>query len=526
MITKRKLRIGGISDAYPPEYHAEPWFTPGGAFSRLMGQGTTASNVNPKDKSVQYPHDIKVIDNDVGWYQRRKDYARMARMWRDQQASLWRMYQDDPNAILPEGFAGKTAEKDRKVVDYLHRTGRAEGMKGWEYNANKKPQQYVIHTQGTPTEQGQSFLLGSIGHKGPFLNRVGNTLNTLISFFPGLRDPTFARQIKTLEQKNKLALAAMDYHAKVKLRNPKHQMSQQDQALTRDFLSTFFVIEGMDPAKAKRAANITTGLYNKNPQAVEEIEGKLTNEGHDNVEDHFNALQEEAKKKGLTSTSDFEYDSFGDEEGDGKSNLDITYDLPRVTSTASKKYKAETCDFGKFLGLGEGEHLQRVQTSDNQLKPLSVAQIHGLRRALIAAKKEQHGSASKHLEGKLPANPDKTAFEFINDNAGWNASLNNEASHVRNAVKGAMEVLEANNDVNRINPMVGYVLGNPDHVQNIASQEQINRYDPSQPHTYFAPKETEQAKTNPLPVDVNDNSEVRLSDSKPIDLAWSILKGA
>ena len=200
----------------------------------------------------------------------------------------------------------------------------------------------------------------------------------------------------------------------------------------------------------------------------------------------------------------------------------LSYILPEVGHTKGKSYKPADCEFAQqFLG---GKHLQAA-TAGGKMINLQPSHYKALRNALEAAKRDVHANANSHIKGKLPANPDQSPFDFILNNPAFNSSLEGASKTAKNRVTSALETLQAKGQSESISPMVGYVLGNPEHIQQVAQDRGMDHYDPAQPHTYFTPPPAEQP--NPAgSIDLTGSDEVQLSEYEPIDLAWGILKGA
>lgn len=518
LINKRKLRVSGLNPNKPPTFHSQPAFTPSGAFSRLTGGGVKPAGQFGADNSLEYPHDIHVGDptKNPGFYQRTKDYSRMSSMWRDQQNSLRQMVAQDPNVKLPAGFGGK--QNPGFARDYIHRGPAYEGLKG-----HRKTEQYIVYTNDGPE------LVGDIGQKSPFLNRLGNFVNGLLSFIPGLRDPQYRNQLRRIDTMQKDAIRTIKYHARGRLMNPNREMSDDDKKVVNGFLELYYVGEGMNVKEAKRAAAIMTQLQNKAP--LEDIDKHMNEAIKDGVTDSGEILNH--IKRNLSVTNDLGEIDFEDpatEEGENvpDEGSKLSYMLPEINhKQGGKSYKPEDCEFGeKFLG---GQHLQGVATKGGKMLNLLPAHYKVLRSALEAAKREVHGNANSHIKDQLPTNPDQNAFDFILNNPAFNSTLNDATASAKNRIQSAIKNLKIKGDVERINPMLGYMLGNPEHIQNtVAAQGGLDRYDSTQPHTFFTPEQPSQiVQPNPADnIDVNSNDELALSELEPIDLAWSILKGA
>ena len=519
LINKRKLRVSGLDPNKPPTLYSRPRIDPRGAFSRLTGGGVRPVGQFGADNSFEYPHDIHVGDpsKDPGFYQRAKDYSRMAEMWSDQQNSLRRLVAQNPNAKLPAGFGGK--QNPGLARDYLHDAGQSEGFK-----ARRKPEQYILYTNDGPE------LLGDVGGRGPFLNRVGNFMNHVLSFFPVLRDPQYRNQLKRMQRMQKDAIKVLDYHTRGKLMNPNREMSDADKKIVNEFLSTFYVTEGLDVNAAKRAAAMMTQMQNNDPSAVDEHMNEAIESGETDPQEVLNYVKQRMKVGDDVGEVDFG-DEPTEEAADVPDGSKLSYILPEVGHTKGKSYKPADCEFAQqFLG---GKHLQAV-TAGGKMINLQPSHYKALRNALEAAKRDVHANANSHIEGKLPANPDQSPFDFILNNPAFNSSLEGASKTAKNRVTSALETLsnkvgpegrKFQGDVERISPMVGYVLGNSEHIQQVAQERGMDHYDPAQPHTFFTPPPAEQP--NPAgSIDLTGSDEVQLSEYEPIDLAWGILKGA
>lgn len=518
LINKRKLRVSGLNPNKPPTFHSQPAFTPSGAFSRLTGGGVKPAGQFGADNSLEYPHDIHVGDptKNPGFYQRTKDYSRMSSMWRDQQNSLRQMVAQDPNVKLPAGFGGK--QNPGFARDYIHRGPSHEGMKG------RAAEQYIVYTNDGPE------LVGSVGQKAPFLTKLANSVNHFLSFIPGLRDPQHRNQLRRMKEMQKDAIRTLDYHMRGKLMNPNREMSDDDKRVVNGFLEMYYVGEGMNVKEAKRAAAIMTQMQSKVP---EEVDKHMNEAVEDGVTDPKELINYVKRNVSVTDELSVEFDDPLTEEGENvpDEGSKLSYMLPEVGHTKGKPYKLEDCEFAQqFLG---GEHLQGA-TKGGKMVNLQPTHYKALRTALEAAKRDVHGNANSHIEGKLPANPDQSPFDFILNNPSFNSSLNDVSATARNRIKSALVTLsnkvgpegrKFQGDVERISPMVGYVLGNSEHIQQVAQERGMDHYDPAQPHTYFTPDPAQQP--NPADnIDVNSDDELALSELEPIDLAWSILKGA
>ena len=463
------------------------------------------------DNSFEYPHDIHVGDpsKDPGFYQRAQDYSRMAEMWSDQQNSLRRLVAQNPNARLPAGFAGK--QNPGLARDYLHDSGQREGFKG-----GRKPEQYILYTNDGPE------MLGAAGDRGPFRNRLVNFMNLAISFIPGLRDPQYRNQLKRMQRMQQDAIRTLDRHTKLKLVRPNAKMSDADKKVVNEFLSAFYVTEGLDVNAAKRAAAMMTRMQSDNPAEVDKHMNEAIESGETDPREVLNYVSQRMKVGDDVGEVDF-----GDEpnpldtEGDVPDGSKLSYILPEVNhKKGGKTYQPKDCEFAQqFLG---GEHLQGAK-ADGGMINLLPAHYKALRNALEAAKRDVHANANSHIEGKLPANPDQSAFDFILNNPAFISSLEGVKGSRR--ITSALRSLEAKGQNERINPMVGYVLGNPEHVQQVAQERGMDHYDPAQPHTYFTPPPAEEPNPSQN-IDLTGSGEVQLSEHEPIDLAWSILKGA
>ena len=509
LINKRKLRVSGLDPNNPPTLHSRPRIDPRGAFSRLTGGGVRPVGQFGPDQSFEYPHDIHVGDpsKNPGFFQRAKDYSRMAEMWSDQQNSLRRLVAQNPNAKLPPGFGGK--QNPGLARDYLHDAGQSEGLEG-----RRKPEQYILYTNDG------AQMLGDVGEKGPFLNRLGNFMNHVLSFIPGLRDPQYKNQLQRMQRMQEDAIKTLDYHTRGKLMNPNRQMSDADKRVVNDFLSTFYVTEGLGVNEAKRAAAIMTRMQSDDPGAVDKHMNDAIADGETDPKEILNYVRDRMGVKDDIGEVDF--GDAGTEEKEVPEGSKLSYILPEVGHTKGKPYKLEDCEFAQqFLG---GEHLQGA-TKGGKMVNLQPSHYKALRTALEAAKKDVHGNANSHIEGKLPTNPDQSPFDFILNNPGFNSSLDDVSATARNRIKSALQTLSNKEQNERIGPMVGYVLGNSEHIQQVAQERGMDHYDPAQPHTYFTPNPAEQS--NPAQnIDLTGSDEVQLSEREPMDLAWSILKGA
>jgi len=490
--------------------HSRPRIHPLGAFSRLAGGGVRPVGQFGPDNSFEYPHDIQVGDpsKNPGFYQRAKDYSRMAEMWSDQQNSLRRLVAQNPNARLPAGFAGK--QNPGFARDYLHDAGQREGSKG-----GRKPEQYILYTNDGPE------MLGGVGDRGPFHNRLANFMNHVVSFIPGLRDPQYRNQLKRIQRMQKDAIKVLDYHTRGKMMNPNREMSDADKKIVNEFLSTFYVTEGLDVNAAKRAAAMMTQMQSDNPAEVDKHMNEAIESGETDPQKLFNYVSQRMKVGDDVGDVDFGDESTGDVADDVPDGSKLSYILPEIGHTQGKSYKPADCEFAQqFLG---GKHLQDT-TAGGKMVNLQPSHYKALRTALEAAKRDVHANANSHIKGKLPANPDQSAFDFILNNPAFNSSLEGASKTARNRVKGSLQSLSTQGQSERISAMVGYVLGNPEHVQQVTQERGMTNYDPAQPHTYFTPPAEQ---PNPgQNIDLTGSDEVQLSEREPIDLAWSILKGA
>jgi len=513
LINKRKLRVSGLDPNNPPTLHSRPRIDPRGAFSRLAGGGVRPVGQFGADNSFEYPHDIHVGDpsKNPGFYQRAKDYSRMAEMWSDQQNSLRRLVAQNPNAKLPPGFGGK--QNPGFARDYLHDAGQREGFKG-----GRKPEQYILYTNDGPE------LLGDVGGRGPFLNTLVNTMSHVLSFIPGLRDPQYRNQLQRMQRMQKDAIKVLDYHTRGKLMNPNREMSDADKRIVNDFLSTFYVTEGLDVKAAKRAAAMMTQMQSDSPQDVDKYMNEAIADGETDPEKLLNYASHRMSVRDDAGEIKFreDLDTSGETADDVPDGSKLSYILPEVGHTKGKTYKREECE---FLEMFFGGKDILAATAGGKMDRLGPTHYKALRNALEAAKRDVHANANSHIEGKLPTNPDQSPFDFILDNPAFNSSLEGASPRAKNRVTSALKTLEAKGDVERINPMLGYLLGNPEHIQQVTQERGMDHYDPAQPHTFFTPPPAEEP--NPASnIDFQSSDEVQLSEHEPIDLAWSILKGA
>jgi len=543
LIAKKKVRVAGLTK--PPRL--------GGPVSRFFGQAPMGEKLDrDRADSYEYPHDIKVLDptnatwrtpwnqegqkvrenlkDDWGalveWKQNRFDHARMARMWRDQQADLRERHAK--KLPLPPGFAGK--KNPGKPSDYIWRTGSSEGFMG-----GKRHDQFKLYT-----DKGHHNL-GELGQKGPLMTRLAMTLNHWLSFIPGLRDPSARIHAKRKVQKYADAMHILHNHNMNQIVNPGARMASEDRGVVESFISDYYQQHhGMSKTKANlhaqgvsnmadaNLANLEVALSDHMMEKIREgtdpedaLSGTMSQDG---VKE---AVKTYSKKRGESiRTEGVDYGSeFPPVEDEGDGTYPANYNLPEVDYSGKGRYDKDNCGFAKEV-FGGPLYYTRDDGSQTHLRP---AAMRAVREALIAHKREAHGDAKNHTPGVIPIHEEQDPYEWLTDpNNGFMQSMSKQQKGVRNQVKSALEGLQEQGPQS-LDGALGYLLGNEDHILHYqqVSGDRIPNYNPESPSTFFHPPDADitAAPAGTAGINLVSDDEVKSSYDTPIDLAWGILKG-
>lgn len=168
---------------------------------------------------------------------RGQDNARMARMWKTQQAALKRQHARG-NKHFAGRFDGKSVG-NANVADYIWKPGDP----------------FKVYT-----DKGSHEIQQFMGARAPLGGTFRRFLSRIIGGIPGLRDPEDIERQKARLETARLGHKSLEYYHKMKRLNPQWQMSDGDKRLVSNMMHDFYSTENpdMDPKQIAMMANGAT----------------------------------------------------------------------------------------------------------------------------------------------------------------------------------------------------------------------------------------------------------------------------
>lgn len=527
IIRKKKIDLAGFEQSPPAP----------GRFKRFFGQAPSLPAPDPaRGGAVRYPRDFRVLDErkptqtlaerasrfvqDIMDIPRNRiDYWRMAEMWRDQQEELRRRVAADPKGLgkLPPGFAGKANPGNAR--DYV-----------WTY----KPRVTLLPSAQDPfvlyTDEGE-IPMGDVGQKGPLMERFGNVLDQSLSYVTQAGPER--RLYQQRKQNRELARQALVNHEKMQWWNPNYEMHPLDKKLVAEFQAD--VIQSQNPHMSRQEAkSIAMAMLHGTLKEVKEE----TNEAQEKINEQESAKEKVSGEETSDDSDDEALNPYHEQDwsegwGDGDKQLTeyqkahaIDYNLPEVGNAG--EIRNNKCDFTQ--SMFRAGYPKDPSNPEKSLGPAAIKQIS---KALESYKKTIHGRKDAHNEPssvddmidfrQKPMDFMQGIMQHITGSANVQKKIK---SYFNTIAERPDELLDSGHTrLENISPMFGYLLGNPNHTQNIANSDWgkplIPNYDSDQPHTYFHPRESQ---SRPV-MDFTSDNEVQMSSDDPIDLAWALLKG-